>query len=286
MEHYVTLFDSAYLPQRLCLHASLERFGGEYCLWIVCMDRSSFDVLTAMNLPHVGLLRVEDHLDDALRSARASRTVGEFCWTMTPYVFEFVFAKDASIDRLTYLDADVWFRKSPRRFFQELESTGKSVLITDHGYAAEYDQSAAYGQYCVQFLTFCRRGSEPVRKRWQSQCLEWCFNRAEDGKFGDQKYLDTWPDEFEDSVHVLQDHALMLAPWNAVRFPYGNAVLWHFHGFKVTRDPATRAYDLNIAAAYSIPNVVKENVYKPYIEELKSAIARMIPYVSAQEKTA
>jgi hypothetical protein len=170
----------------------------------------------------------------------------------------------------------VWFRKSPRRIFQELDTSGKTVLITDHGYAPEYDQSAASGQYCVQFLTFYRNGSETVRQRWRSQCLEWCFNRVEDGKFGDQKYLDEWPDTFESLVHVLADHGLTLAPWNASRFPYGNSILWHFHGLKLKRAGDSNNYDLDIGAGfYSIPDVVKQNVYVPYINDLKAALGRI-----------
>jgi hypothetical protein len=276
MEHYVTLFDSNYLPQGLSLHSSLERFAGKYRLWIVCMDTQSLRVLNSLRLPNVALLNVEEHLDDAMRRARSQRTVGEFCWTMTPHVYDFVFGSDASIDRLTYLDADVWFRRSPRRIFQELESSGKRVLITDHGYAAEYDQSATSGQFCVQFLTFYRHGSEDVRRKWQSQTLAWCYNRVEDGKFGDQKYLDEWPDAYEQSVHVLRDQHLMLAPWNASRFPYGNSVLWHFHGLKLTRNQDGQSYNLNIGAGfYAIPNVVQENVYKPYIQDLNGAISKM-----------
>ena len=273
IEHYVTLFDSAYLPQGLSLHASLQRHAGAHLLWVVCMDERCFSVLSRLALPNTRLLRVDDHLDAATKAVRAQRTAGEFCWTMTPQVYDFVFPLDASIVRLTYLDADVWFRKSPRRIFRELDVSGKAVLITDHGYAPEYDQSAASGQYCVQFLTFYRSGAESVRERWRSQCLEWCFNRVEDGKFGDQKYLDDWPDRFDGLVHVLADHGLTLAPWNASRFPYGNAVLWHFHGLKLKRAADSSNYDLDIGGAYYvIPNVVRQHVYGPYIDDLKAAL--------------
>ena len=68
----------------------------------------------------------------------------------------------------------------------------------------------------------------------------------------------------------------MLAPWNASRFPYGNSVLWHFHGLKLTRNQDGQSYNLNIGAGfYTIPNVVQENVYKPYIQDLNGAISKM-----------
>ena len=58
MEHYVTLFDSLFLPQGLALHMSMERHAGEYTLWILCVDDESFDVLGRINLPNVRLLQI------------------------------------------------------------------------------------------------------------------------------------------------------------------------------------------------------------------------------------
>ena len=55
--------------------------------------------------------------------------------------------------------------------------------------------------------------------------MEWCFNRFEEGKFGDQKYLDKWPELFDDKVHILSNKELLLAPWNATRFPYTNSII-------------------------------------------------------------
>ena len=77
MEHYVTLFDSLFLPQGLGLHTSLERHGQPYRLWILCVDRDTFEVLEKLALPNVRLLPLEKLETDELRRVRPTRTRGE-----------------------------------------------------------------------------------------------------------------------------------------------------------------------------------------------------------------
>ncbi len=60
-------------------------------------------------------------------------------------------------------------------------------------------------------MTFKRNDGELVRSWWEERCLEWCYARFEDGKFGDQKYLDDWTSRFNKQVHVLKNKELMLA---------------------------------------------------------------------------
>jgi hypothetical protein len=266
IEQYVTLFDSLFLPQGLALHGSLEAHGGQYKLWILCVDDEAHRVLTRLELPNVRLISLADVETPELRGVRPGRTAIEYCWTLTPFSPRFVFEADARVERVTYLDADLWFRKSPNALLTEFEASSKKVLITDHGYAAECDSSDATGQYCAQFMTFARAGGECVRQWWEDRCLEWCFARSENGKYGDQKYLDDWPVRFGREVHVLQHPEWTLAPWNATRFPYGQAITYHFHGLRLI-DPMR----VNLGD-YVLPPVVLRHVYGPYLDCLRRAV--------------
>lgn len=264
MEHFVTLFDSLFLPQGLALHLSMERHIKKYTLWILCVDDEVHDILTKFGLPNVRLLQLSKLETKELLAVKSKRTKAEYCWTLTPFSPRFVFEADRSINRVTYLDADLWFRASPQPIFDELEIARKDVLITEHAYSPEYDQSATSGKFCVQFLIFkkSRRG-EKVRKWWEERCIEWCYAKAMDGKFGDQKYLDDWPNRFADSVYVLNNKELALAPWNASRFPYANAVFWHFHGLRILRNRR-----VDVGAFYEIPSQTFRYVYKSYLRDL------------------
>lgn len=276
MEHFVTLFDSSFLPQGLALHMSMERHITNYTLWILCVDDAVHENLIKFALPNVRLLKLT-HLETAeLLKVKPGRTKGEYCWTLTPFAPRFVFEADASVQRVTYLDADMWFRKNPTSIFAEFEASGKHVMITDHNYAPEYDQSATSGQYCVQFMTFTRDGGEVVRKWWEHRCIEWCFARYEDGKFGDQKYLDEWPQIFANYVHVLQNKEALLAPWNATRFPYGNSVAWHFHQLRLIVWVGGAVFvDYG---PYPLPANVQRHIYSSYLSDLSDAVLLMKKY--------
>ena len=267
-EHYATLFDNLFLPQGLALHSSLERYAGDYCLWVLCMDSTAFDVLKEFNLPNVELMRLEDMETAELRRVRPSRTAGEYCWTLTPFVPGFVFDRDASVERVTYLDADVCLLRSPAPVFAEFATSSKSVLITEHAYAPEYDQTAKSGRFCVQFMTFRRDGGERVRQWWADRCLEWCFARVENGKFGDQKYLDDWPTRFGNDVHVASELSHFQAPWNAIQLDASEAVMFHFQGLRLLRDK----YVQIAPSFYEIPRLTIDTIYRPYLKDLVSAL--------------
>lgn len=269
MEHYVTLFDSLFLPQGLALHASMERHVGPYQLWVLCVDDEAFAALVRLNLHNIMPLRLSALETPELLRVKGERTSGEYCWTLTPFAPGFVFASAPDLKRVTYIDADMWFRSTPSPIFKALEASGAPVLLTEHHYAAEYDQSETSGRFCVQFMTFYREESTGILDWWQRRCLDWCFARFEDGKFGDQGYIQDWPERFPRLVFVLQDPGQILAPWNASRFPYDGSCLWHFHGLRLM---VLRSGLRVTLGSYKLPRPARHGVYDPYLQDLGQAV--------------
>jgi hypothetical protein len=269
MEHFVTLLNNLFLPQLLALHISMERHIRKYTLWVVCVDDKAYKVLSSLKLSNIKLLQLSKLETKELKKIKAKRSMWEYCWTLSPFAPNFVFQADSKVKRVAYIDADLWFRKDPKPFFNELDSSGKAVLITDHAFAPEYDQSISSGQYCVQFIIFSRNGGEIVRKWWEKKCIEWCYNRVENGKFGDQKYLDCWPEKFGNIVHVLQNKELALAPWNATRFPFGQAIFYHFSGVRIISDKKVSIGD------YILPDTLIFNVYRPYLKDINFSVNQL-----------
>lgn len=248
-ENFVTLFDSNFLPAGLCLYDSLKRHAAPFRLWVLCMDELVADRLEKLALPEVSLIRLADAENAALKKVKPDRTISEYCWTLTPFTPQFVLDRDPSVNRVTYIDADLCFFADPAVLLNEFEASGADVFITEHAYAPEYDRSKLAGIYCVQFMTFKNSpAGREVLSWWQERCLEWCYARAEDGKFGDQKYLDDWPQRFGRRIHVLEAREKALGPWNARMFckqGENRPVFFHFHGTRLvspTRLLLTKGY--------------------------------------------
>jgi hypothetical protein len=261
-ENYVTLFSVGFLPQGINLYNSMLKYCENFELWIMCMDEDTYLFLENANLQKVKFLRVTDFESEQMQEAKANRSLGEYCWTLSPFLPEIIFDLDNSIERVTYIDADIWFLKSPAEIFNEFELSGSSVLITEHDYIDEFNQVNSSGRFCVQFMIYNRDRSSEILQKWQNQCIEWCYNRVEDGKFGDQKYLDTWPEDFGGRVHVLQKKQYAQGPWNASKFAIENAIFFHFHQVRIVTD---KVADIGY---YPLKEEHIKILYKPYVEDL------------------
>jgi hypothetical protein len=275
VEHYATLFDNHFLLQGLCLHQSLAERATPFHLWILCVDEVVERNLLRINLPNVTLLPLREVETDRLREVKGDRSIGEYCWTLTPFLPQFVFEKSPDVKRVTYLDADLYLFDDPAPFFSEFERARKHVLITDHAYAPGYDKSALVGRFCVQFLTFRNtQEAKHVISWWQQRCLEWCYAREEDDKFGDQKYLDAWPQLFREEVHILSQQDRTLAPWNVLHIERKTSgrlspVFYHFHDLRIHPNRRVTLY-----SAYRIGKT-GQTLYAAYLQALRGAARRV-----------
>ncbi len=271
-EHFVTLFDKNFMLFGLALHKSLLKHAGDFCLWVICMDDATESKLNELRLPKLRVINLATIENESLLMAKSNRTAGEYCWTMTPFSITAVFDADENVNRVTYLDADVYFFADPRILIDEMVDHKKHALITEHAYDPRYDQTKASGRFCVQFMTF-NRSEKGLRvcKWWQDRCLEWCYNRVEDDKFGDQKYLDSWPEMFANEVHILNAVDQTLAPWNAKLLlkPYQNPVMYHFHGFRFLNKNRARLFD-----GYDLGREPLR-LYNDYILTLRSLLSEL-----------
>lgn len=278
MHYFCTLFDSGYLTRGLALYQSLMDTGDAFTLYIIAFDDTAYDILSKMNLQHAVLISLAEFEDERLLKLKSSRTRQEYSWTCGCFSIKYVL-EHFNCSEVTYLDADIFFFKSPTVLLDEFHASGKDVLITTHRYTPEYDQTATSGKFCVQFMTFknTQKGLH-VLNWWCDRCEEWCFARFEDGKFGDQKYLDDWETRF-DCVHVLQHLGGGVAPWNVQQYdvaegPQVNGipvVFFHFHGLRWLR-----LHKFELSSDYRLSKDVKKRIYLPYLEVLQKQHYKVI----------
>ncbi|GMU94976.1 glycosyl transferase [Ignavibacterium album] len=289
--NFCTLFDSNYLSRGIALYRSLEKHCNNFHLYIFAFDTKSYNVLKKLNLVKATVIPLSEFEDEKLLQVKPSRSVAEYCWTSTSSTILYVL-ENFGVDNCTYVDADVFFYSSPEPIFQELGD--KSILITEHRYSPQYNKELKSGKYCVQFITF--RNDENGLKAlrwWRDRCLEWCYARYEDGKFGDQLYLDDWTERFQ-GVHVMQHLGGGLAAWNVQQYEFQkveekilgkenstgqefDVIFYHFHYLKFFNDGKVEL------GRRKLSKQVINIFYKDYIKLLDDISSEIKKYDSSME---
>ncbi|UFS69728.1 hypothetical protein LPW11_17760 [Geomonas sp. RF6] len=272
MRNFCTLFDANYLTRGVLMHRSLMEAGEPFTLYVVCFDPLSLQVLQRLALPHLVPIALEEFESPPLREVKKSRSRAEYCWTCASHVIRYVLER-FRLEEVTYLDADLFFYRPPSSVLAEYDATEGSVLLTEHRFAPLFESHLEYGRYCVQFVTFRndRRGREAL-DWWCERTLEWCHDRLEDGRFGDQKYLDDWLERFE-GVRVSSHIGAGVANWNVRQYRVAGSseaptvdgvpvLFFHFHMVKLF---VSGRIDLGYLP---LPREAVEILYLPYLRRL------------------
>ena len=284
MRYFCTYFDQRYLPHGLALYESLKQHCPEFRFWILCLDRQTHEVLSALMLPKVSLIKLEEfERDDSfLQEAKANRSLVEYYFTCTPSLPLFVLRNNPKVDLITYLDADLFLFSSVEPLFSEIAD--RSIAIIAHKFPARFRQAERFGIFNVGWVTF-RRDDEGFSclQRWRAQCLEWCSDRNDDDRFADQKYLDDWPARFQNLI-VLQHKGANLAPWNLANYKMSfrpgavyvddePLIFFHFQGLKQI---SGHLYD-NQFKHYGVTasKLIVRRIYAPYVQKISRFTKRI-----------
>jgi hypothetical protein len=182
---------------------------------------------------------------------------------------------------LTYLDADLCFLGSPEAAHRALDDT--AIGLVAHRFPEALAHLAPYGRFNVGWVHFADRiEARRCVARWLSQCLEWCHERVEPGRFADQAYLDDWPAAFQ--AAVLDHPGVDVGPWNVGRHALSVVegeprvdglplVCYHFHGL---RRVGRRTWDAGLRHYGTVlDDVLRTHVYAPYLAELVRLSSRL-----------
>ncbi len=274
MQHFCTYFDINYIHRGLTLYRSLERHSSQFTLWILCFDDQTYNLLSLLNLSSAKLIKRKEFEagDDKLVTAQSDRSLVEYYWTCTPSLPLFIFKQNQELDSICYVDADVFFFSDPSPIFNSLDQGSIFIIPHDHDenvYSAPYKS----GLFNVGILVF-RRDEIGLQclNWWREQCIRWCLHENEDGKCGDQGYLNDWPERFQ-RVIISRHPGIHAGPWNISKYKLrsssedhffinGNPLIcFHFHALTMI------SYHIALAPeGHTFMNkCIRDHIYRPYM---------------------
>jgi len=210
---YCSYFDHNYLSRAVVMIKSLRRFDAKTPICILALSDLCAEILQDLALPNVEIipLAVLEQAYPELAAIKLTRKPIEYYFTLTPFLPHYLFSWTAA-DRITYIDADLYFFTSPESVLHSLGEA--SIAITPHRFSLEFRDKIVYGRFNVAWITYrrCAEGLDCLNA-YKADCTAWCYDRLEDGRFGDQKYLDVWPDRYP-SLKIIEHKGVNLAIWN------------------------------------------------------------------------
>lgn len=208
------------LYQGITLYRSIAYNYSNFKVFFLCVDEETFNICQRMHLENVQLIRDTDLNDPRLAAAKQSRRLNEYCWTLKPIFLQHVLKIYDFIDNAVSLDADICFFDDPAPIFTR--QSNYTVLLSEHDYHDKASQvERTCGKYNSGFIVFkrCHTCFE-LLSWWGDRCIEWCFDGVDEGRFGDQKYLDSFQHMFP-GVQSITTPGVNIAPWNEGKY--------HFH---------------------------------------------------------
>lgn len=278
---FCTILTKGRLYQGLALLTSLNRVMGEdFFIFILCIDDESHSVLKKIKWNTFHLI-TEKELDAGIQSLKEERKIHEYCWTLKPVLCEHVMTNYSSIKRVTYLDSDLYFWENPNKIFKNQPNC--SVLLSiEEKYKPNWKKASQRkmikitGLYNSGFISFKQdKISLQSVKWWKDKCLESCKIAPEEGKFGDQKYLDELPSLFP-NICAITTPGVNIGPWNYLKYQFSNVndsifiddsllIFYHFSSLRVVSKN-------KVNFVYRVNKKKLPFIYQIYIKAIKDII--------------
>jgi hypothetical protein len=292
-KYFCTLFDGYYLLKGLVMLRSLQQHCPSAHIFVLCMDDITKQVLEKLGFSNLTCIEIGVIEDDELLEVKKTRSKAEYCWTLSPVLPWYIFENYIEVDAITYLDADLCFYSSLDPLFDEINDA--SIVIIEHRFPLQFKHMEVRGKFCVEWVGFRRdEAGLACLKRWRDQCIEWCYHRLDGNRMGDQKYLDSWPEDYS-RLHILQHPGAGIAPWNYSQYIFSREkdlvtvnnfplIFYHFHQFQIL---SNAQFD-RLSSSYRVLGCEPDLVYQYYeiaISNALSDVRKILPDFSAGMKS-
>jgi hypothetical protein len=246
--------------------------------WILCLDIETWSVLNGLNNKNLVLIKLEEFEDTTVLGLRNTREWREFCWTLASSFLCSVISHADKGSTVAYIDADCFFFDDFLEITMQLGNDAQ-ILIHEHRFSPdrkEWEKSS--GRFNVGVIVgIVDEQFVSCITRWREKVLEECVLDPENGKCGDQTYLNDWPDKYS-SVRIMHQKGAGIGPWNMLNYQFAfernrvkvdneNLIFFHFSRFKVIY--IKRFFMFYVGAeGYEIPMNTDILIYKKYAKAM------------------
>ncbi len=283
MLNFATLFDINYLSRGLALLESIKKHSStNFRLFVLCLDQETKDFFSNNNYyPEVSTITLSEieTWNSELADAKSNRSIVEYYFTLSPALPLYILEKHSEIPHITTMDADILFFSDPNLIFKDFEN--HSIQITPHKFTKILFRLEKHGVYNVSFQSF-KNDQHGINclKWWMEKCIEWCYDRYEETRFADQKYLDQFEQLYPGKVRILDHKGAGVAPWNIDQYQISRKgesiyidneklIYYHYHHFRQFNSSLFLT-GLREYQAHNTSLKEMKIIYIPYIHALKA----------------
>lgn len=275
--NFCTLYDSNYISKGIALYLSIVNHTNDFTMYVMAMDRKCEEKLKELRFPNIIVECLDDNMNYELVEAKRNRSRAEFCWTCGPYI-TYHFLTKYTLDSISYLDSDLMFFTSPKVIFEEFEKKNASIGLSPH-----FVPYNATGKYCVQYCYFKNdKDGLSALTWWKNECLKWCYSQIEDGKYGDQMYLDQMPKLFK-NVCDIEHRGTGIAYWNEFAYKFRKDsviyhgviypfVFFHYSGFNIKLEN----HEVVVRECYPVKGELRGYLIKPYVSLISDVYSKYL----------
>lgn len=262
----------------------MARCISTFRLYILAMDEETQRALGELKLEKATIIDRNSVVDKRLKGILDNRSGASLFWTCTPLIIEYVLVTLGE-EWCTYVDADCFFFGDPQDVFAIMDKKNYSVGIVEHRFRKDESYNRhieSDGRFNVAFNVFRNEANSlKILDEWKNQCIEQCTNKPIEGYFGDQLYLNEWPDKYE-RVYIIENEGIDVAPWNVNNYQvtkkdnvyfikneniHARILMYHFHALNYVSRHIVSLNLWNTKKRSEIRELL--SLYREYVVECK-----------------
>lgn len=256
-----TLCSNNYLAQANVLKESFLKFNPDFEFYIGLVDELSPEVNYDLFMP-ANIVPINKVSSINVNELIEKYDIVEFNTCVKPSFFKYIIEKNKNAEIVYYIDPDICFYDSIGALNEQLQT--HSIVLTPHitspialdDHLPSENLFLNYGLYNLGFLGINAKKPSALKMLnwWEEKTLKLGFNRAAEGLFVDQLWMNYVPIYFDDAV-ILKTFNYNMAPWNlhersvleikenmVVLNDNTNLVFYHFSNLSTNRDEISRFY--------------------------------------------